>query len=127
MTDEEKKVIVENYVSAYNDFDVAGMLANLHEEVVFKNVSGGAVTHETAGIDAFRDQAKQAAGFFSERQQMIENFVFSEDGCEIDIAYSAKLAADLPNGLKAGETISLKGKSIFRFEENKIREIQDLS
>lgn len=127
MTDAEKRNLVENYIRAYNDFDIKGMLANLHENVVFKNVSNGETTLEITGIDAFRNQAEQAAGFFAEREQRIEKVVFREDVCEVDIAYRAKLASDAPNGLKAGDSLTLNGKSIFRFVEGKISEINDIS
>ena len=127
MTEEEKTSLVKSYVRAYNTFDVEGMLANLHDEIIFKNISNGEVTLEIKGCDAFRDQAMQAASFFSEREQTIENFVFSEDACEIQIDYQAVIAADLPNGLKSGDKIELKGKSIFRFADGKISEIEDIS
>lgn len=127
MSDAEKKNLVENYVRAYNDFDVEGMLANLHDEIIFKNISNGEPTLELAGIEAFRKQAQQAADIFAEREQKIEKMIFSEDVCEIDIAYRAKLAADLPNGLKAGDEIKLRGKSIFRFAGGRIYEIHDIS
>ncbi len=119
--------MVENYVRAYNDFDIARMLTDLHDRIIFKNISNGELTLELEGIEAFREQAEQVVDFFTEREQKIKNMVFSEDGCEIDIDYRATLAADLPNGLKAGDKIELKGKSIFRFTDGKISEIQDLS
>ena len=127
MTDAEKKSLVESYIRAYNNFDLEGMTANLHERVAFKNISTGEVTLETRGIEAFRNQAEQVLNIFSERQQKIENISFGDDGCEIEIDYRAKLAADLPNGLKAGDEINLTGKSIFRFEGGKISEIYDIS
>lgn len=127
MTDETKKNMVENYVRAYNDFDIARMLTDLHDRIIFKNISNGELTLELEGIEAFREQAEQVVDFFTEREQKFKNMVFSEDGCEIDIDYRATLAADLPNGLKAGDKIELKGKSIFRFTDGKISEIQDLS
>jgi ketosteroid isomerase-like protein len=127
MTDAEKKNLVENYVRAYNRFDVAGMIANLHDRVIFKNVSNGETTLELDGIDAFRNQAEQALGLFSEREQKVERFVFDGEGCEIEISYRATFAADLPDGMKAGDKIELKGKSIFRFADGKIREIEDIS
>lgn len=127
MTDETKKFIVEEYVSAYNRFDIEAMLKDLHDEIIFKNISNGELTLETKGIDAFRNQAEQASKFFSERKQKIEFFDFSENACEVGIDYRATLAADLPNGLKAGDRIELKGKSVFRFSGGKIIEIQDIS
>ena len=127
MNDAEKKNLVEDYVRAYNNFDIEGMLKNLHKEVVFKNISNAEITFESKGIDAFKNQAEQAVKLFAEREQEIKNFVFGEDSVEIEINYRAKLAADLPNGLKAGEKIKLQGKSIFHFADGKISEIQDIS
>jgi len=127
MTDAEKKNLVEDYVRAYNGFDIEGMTANLHAAIVFTNVSGGEVTLEISGIENFRVQAKRVAELFSERRQTIERISFSADGCEIAIDYHAELAVDLPNNLKAGDEINLQGKSVFRFADGKISEIRDVS
>ena len=127
MSDEAKKKLVETYVEAYNRFDVARMLSVLHERIVFENISSGETTLEIKGIEAFRNQAEQAAKIFTERTQKIEDFVFSDDGCKVDIDYRGIIAADLPNGLKAGDEIKLKGKSIFCFADGKISKIQDIS
>ena len=127
MTETERKTLAENYIRAYNRFDIDGMLENLDEKIVFKNISNGETTLELEGIDAFRKQAEYGASLFSEREQTIEKIVFTEEGCEVDIDYKAVLAADLPNGLQSGEEINLKGKSKFRFSGGKITEIQDIS
>ena len=127
MTETEKKILIENYVRAYNDFDIEEMLSGLHDRIVFKNISNGETTLELNGIEAFREQAQQIVGLFAEREQKITNFVCDEDVCEIEIDYSAMLASDLPNGLKSGDNINLKGKSFFRFAGGKIIEIQDIS
>lgn len=127
MTETEKKTLVENYVRAYNDFDIDEMMSGLHKKIIFKNISGGETTLELNGLEAFRDQARQAVGLFAEREQKIANFVCNEEFCEIEINYRATLASDLPNGLKSGDKIDLKGKSIFRFADGKIVEIQDIS
>lgn len=127
MTKTERRTLAENYIRAYNRFDIAGMLENLDEKVVFKNVSNGEITLELEGLGAFRKQAEYAASLFSEREQTIEKIVFTDEDCEVDIDYKAVLGADLPNGLRAGEKISLRGKSKFRFGGGKIIEIQDIS
>lgn len=127
MTETEKKNLIENYVRAYNSLDIEGMLSGLHDQIVFKNISNGETTLELNGIEAFEDQARQVVGLFSEREQKITDFVCNEDIYEIEIDYHATFAADLPNGLKAGDTINLKGKSLFRFADGKIIEIQDIS
>lgn len=127
MNETEKINLIENYVRAYNEFDIEEMLSNLHDRIIFKNISNNETTLELNGIEAFRNQAQQAVGFFAEREQKITNFDCREDVCEIEIDYNATLASDLPNGLKAGDKIELKGKSIFRFAGDKIIEIQDIS
>ncbi|HEY0048143.1 MAG TPA: nuclear transport factor 2 family protein [Pyrinomonadaceae bacterium] len=127
MSDEARKKLVKTYVQAYNRFDVEAMLSVLHDEIVFENISDGELTLEIKGIEAFRNQAEQAAKFFAERTQEIEDFVFSDQGCEVNIDYRGIIAADLPNGLKTGDEIKLKGKSIFRFADDKISKIQDIS
>lgn len=127
MTEETRKNLIESYVRAYNSFDVEEMLRNLHEEIFFRNISGGAVTLELKGIDAFRNQAQTVVDFFSEREQTIKNFTFGKDQCEIEIDYRATFAADLPGGFKKGDVIELKGRSIFRFADGKIIGIEDIS
>jgi ketosteroid isomerase-like protein len=127
MSDEAKKKLVKTYVQAYNRFDVEGMLSVLHDRIVFENISDGEMTLEIKGIEAFKNQAEQAAKIFTERTQKIEDFVFSDDGCEVDIDYRGIIAVDLPNGLKAGDEIKLKGKSVFRFAGGKISKIRDIS
>lgn len=127
MTETERKNLIENYVRAYNSFDIDEMLSGLHEEIVFKNISGGETTLELHGIEAFQGQARQVVNLFAEREQKITKFSCREEACEIEIDYSATLASDLPNSLKSGDKIDLKGKSIFHFADGKIVEIQDIS
>ncbi|MNJ05657.1 hypothetical protein D3C73_1671250 [compost metagenome] len=53
--------------------------------------------------------------------------IVNGDKAEVEINYEGKLAADLPNGLKAGDTIELKGKTIFLVRDQKIAVIEDYS
>lgn len=41
MTVEEQKGLIENYIEAYNSMDIDAMIAFVHPDIVFKNVSGG--------------------------------------------------------------------------------------
>ncbi len=65
--------------------------------------------------------------FFSWRNQTLIDF--SEEGAQatIHVAYEAVLAADLPNGMHAGETLKLTGRSEFTFRDGMIIEISDTS
>ena len=127
MEENALKTVVEAYVRAYNQFDIEGMLERLHEDILFENISYGIVTTSTKGIEAFKEQAETAKGFFKERKQTIVNLRISGEVAEADVTYSATLARDLPDGLDAGETINLSGKSVFKFRDDKIIHIQDIS
>ncbi|NVK65030.1 MAG: nuclear transport factor 2 family protein [Flavobacteriales bacterium] len=124
---EQQKIMVEKYVKSYNDFDIKGMIENLSEDIVFKNVSNGNVDFRTEGIAEFKKQAESAKQYFSQRKQTIETWNFSEPKITIGIDYKAILKVDLPNGLKRGDTLKLKGKSEFEFENGKIKSITDKS
>lgn len=127
MTDESKKQIIEDYINAYNNFDVERMLANLHDDIEFKNISNGEVNLTLKGVSDFKAQAEQTKNLFTQREQKITGITFEDDLAEVKIDYCGVLAIDLPNGLKAEDKIELKGKSIFLFADEKIIEITDIS
>ena len=125
--EEKRKSQIENYVGAYNHFDVDGMVADLSPDVVFENISNGAVNLRTEGVEAFRQQATAATAYFTEREQTVESWTFTANTIVIDIAYRALLATDLPNGMKRGETLLLTGQSEFQFADGRIVRITDRS
>lgn len=127
MEKEVAQQLVYSYIRAYNNFDVNAMLAVLHPGIEFKNMADGEVTLRIDGLSAFENQANNALQYFSERQQTITEMHISDEQTEISIDYVATLAVDLPNGLKAGERLVLKGKSIFRFKDDLIISIEDIS
>ena len=121
------KEAVTVYIEAYNRFDVDGMLAPLHEEVVFQNIANGEVSLTTTGKGDFRGQAEQATRYFSEREQRVTHWQLAGNRVEVAIDYYATVAMELPNGLKPGDTLRLQGKSVFRFGDGKIISIEDIS
>jgi len=124
---EQREQIISNYIKAYNNFDIRQMVADFDNSVVFENRSNGAVTLTLKGINAFTGQATQAVDLFSKRTQTILSFKHEENSSEIEISYHAQLAMDLPNGMKKGEELQLKGKSVFTFSGNKIIGLTDIS
>lgn len=124
---QQRELIISNYVKAYNNFDVEDMLKNLAPSVKFQNISNGDVDMELDGIEAFRSQVEQATKLFERREQIIRSFKHTGNKTEIAIDYNAILAADLPNGLKKGDELNLKGHSIFTFDGDKIVGIMDIS
>ncbi len=124
---ELQKSIVENYLNSYNDFDIDGMTKDLTDNVVFENVSNGKVELRTEGIGEFRKQAELAKQYFTQRKQLVESWEYIDTKVIIGIHYEAILAMDFPNGMKTGDTLKLKGKSEFDFEDGKIKSITDKS
>ncbi|RNB56338.1 nuclear transport factor 2 family protein [Brevibacillus gelatini] len=127
MIREEVKQMIEDYVRAYNSFDVEGMIKLLHKDILFKNFSNGELNTETRGTEEFRELAEKSSKIFSNRRQTITGYSALGDKVEVQIEYEGRLAVDLPNGLKAGDTLQLKGKSVFELKEGKISLIEDYS
>ncbi|WP_299104128.1 nuclear transport factor 2 family protein [uncultured Tenacibaculum sp.] len=124
---EDKKKIIGRYIKSYNEFDVEGMVEGLAENIVFENIANESVTLRTEGIEEFVQQAKMATKYFKSRQQTVETWRFNDSNVIVEIAYKAILAIDLPNGLKKGDSLELKGISEFEFENQKIVRITDRS
>jgi hypothetical protein len=122
-----REEIIRNYVEAYNRFDTDGMIRDFADSIRFENISNGESNLLLEGLAAFRSQAEQMKNIFSEREQTIKSFEHRRDETKIEIEYHAVLAADLPNGLKAGGRLNLSGRSVFKFEGNKIIEVTDIS
>ena len=125
LNDSTEKVF--KYVEAYNDMNLESMIADFADEIVFINVINGENTMELRGIEAFKKQAIEALSYFSEREQSIESITHQYNSTEIVINYRAIAAMAFPNGLKKGEIINLKGKSVFEFSaDGKIRRLTDI-
>lgn len=128
MTEQDKRDLITQYLDAYNTFDVDGMIATLHPDVEFKNVSGGEVNASASGRGEFRTMAEKATQLFESREQTMTSLEVDDDGSiTIDVSYEGTLAADVPGGMHAGESIRLDGRSTFDFADGKIAQIVDYS
>ncbi|MCV2486729.1 nuclear transport factor 2 family protein [Flavobacterium sp. SH_e] len=123
----EKEKIIQNYIEGYNQFDIDKMIADFDELVIFENIQNGEINLTLNGIKEFSAQAEKGKEYFSARKQTITSFIQDEITAIIDIDYYAVLAVDFPNGLKAGQELSMKGKSIFQFSDDKIVKLTDMS
>ena len=121
------RALIERYLAAYNAFDVPGMLAVLHPDVEFRNVSNGEVTAGADGIEEFRALAERAATLFRSRRQTLTRYGEDGDGASIDVDYEGMLAADLSPELRAGDTLRLTGRTSFGFRDGRIARIVDES
>ncbi|WP_162426142.1 nuclear transport factor 2 family protein [Pontibacter pudoricolor] len=118
---------IETYIAAYNNFDVEAMIAQLHPDIEFENIANGEVTLSIKGTKAFKQQAEVATKYFKHREQKITQLTITDTKADAQIDYSAILAIDLPNGMKACDKLELKGKSVFTIEDGKIIRLQDYS
>lgn len=127
MSPTEIRTLVDRYIDAYNRMDVRDMLANVHPQVEFRNISAGVVSASTNGVAELRSLAQQSLSLFSERHQKIESFEIQGPVAVAAIAFRAVVAADLPNGLKKGQVLTLSGRSEFEFQDGAILRITDIS
>lgn len=127
MLETEQVRLITSYVDCYNKFDVSGLVALLHETIIFENESNGGINARTEGKAEFKSLALQSANMFSVRQQIITDMQLSDCKAMVNIEYTGTLAVDLPNGVKAGERLAMKGKTYFEFKAGKISYIKDVS
>ena len=119
--------VIAAYIEAYNQMDVASMIACLSDDVVFRNIVDGDVTVETSGKQAFSELASAGVQEFKSRQQTVTNRITVGAVTLVEIDYSAVVSADLPNGWKAGQRLRFRGASAFRVEDGRIVSITDQS
>jgi len=123
----EMQKIIETYITAYNTFDIEKMHTLLHPDIVFQNYSNGKLNLVTNGLDEFRHVTEEAKKLFSSRVQRVTGYKFADDRAEVDIDFEGVFALEIPGWPKAGETLQLKGKSIFQFKDGRIVSLSDYS
>lgn len=120
------KQIIDEYIRAYNEFNVEGMLRNVHEDVELKNTTNGEVNVQLKGIDILKKQAEQSTSIFKKREIKIIEQSIEGNTVENKIYFKGVIGMDFPDGPKSDELVKLKGKSIFQFEKGKIILIEDI-
>ncbi|GAB5509105.1 MAG: hypothetical protein Rhims3KO_05060 [Hyphomicrobiales bacterium] len=118
---------VEAYLAAYNAMDIEGMLAYVSDDVVFKNYAGDKLTAEANDKASFEKLAEAAISAFKERKQTVKKAFSMGDTTVLTIQFDAIVAADTPNGWKAGQKLDSRGASEFQLRDGKIIRITDQS
>ncbi len=119
--------IIELYIKAYNTFDVDGMLALLHEQIEFRNISKGRINAIASGKEEFRQLAEESKSIFSTRQQRPKYFAANGDMISVKVQFIGIIAMNTPDGLTAGQEINLEGTSFFTFQDSLLIRITDIS
>ena len=124
---DHREAIITNYIEGYNQFDIDKMVIDLDGNIIFKNIQNGETNMTSSGLQEFKLQSEKAKSYFKIRKQTIQSFNHLGNETEIEIDYYAILGIDFTEGLKSGQELNLKGKSIFKFSGNKIIELTDIS
>ncbi len=119
--------IINRYISSYNDRDIEGMLDCVTEDVVFENISNTGQSMRLVGRDQMGEVAALSGNAFSFRRQRIVNLVVGAGKAAAEVEFEGKAAVDLPNGVKAGETVKIRGSSFFEFKGRLLSRIADYS
>ena len=119
--------IIARYIQSYNARDIDGMLECVTDDVVFENISNAGGSMRLDGKDMMRQVAELSGNAFSYRRQRLINVVSGGGKAAAEIEFEGKAAVDLPNGVKAGETVKVRGASFFEFRGNLLCRIADYS
>ncbi len=126
MDTEEKQLLISDFVHAYNSFDIDEMLSMLHPEIEFKSITDGEVNVYIQGKDEYRILAEQSRNMYSSRKQTIMEFHEKDDQAFVEMHHSSVLAMDITEGMKAGDTLNLRGLTEFIFRDEKIYRLTDI-
>ena len=119
--------VISRYIAAYNNLHVQGMLDCLTDDVEFQNISSGKMDTHTTSKEDFENLANMGVTAFSSRNQSILNSISVSNTTLVQIDYHAVVAADLPNGWKAGQELKFTGASAFEITDGKISKVVDQS
>src|SRR5690606_28264014 len=111
----ENENISRKLIEAYNKFDINSLLEFHHPEIDFKNISNGKIDTHTKGKKEFENLDGKSDYLFKKREHKIISIKESETNDEMEIK------------LKAGDSISMKGKSEYQFKDGLIISLTDVS
>jgi ketosteroid isomerase-like protein len=119
--------IIRRYIASYNDRDIDAMLACVTDDVVFENISNAGQSMRLDGKAMMRQVAEVSGNAFSYRRQRLINIVTGTGKAAAEIEFEGRAAVDLPNGVRAGETVKVRGASFFEFRGALLCRIADYS
>lgn len=121
------RALIDRYIDAYNRIDVDAMLATMHNEVIFENYTAGVLSVRTVGVHELRHLAESSRYLFSARHQTITSYSEVAGVAHAQIHFQGTFAVDLPNGVRAGQSIALNGRSEYRDRDGLLIYIADYS
>jgi ketosteroid isomerase-like protein len=119
--------VIRRYIASYNDRNIDAMLECVTDDVVFENISNAGQSMRLDGKAMMRQVAELSGNAFSYRRQRLVNLVAGTGRAAAEIEFEGRAAVDLPNGVKAGETVRVRGASFFEFRGALLCRIADYS
>lgn len=117
----KKRLMIEQYIQAYNAMDVEGMMENLDQTIEFEFQLNGRIEMKITGFREFRDQAEKNIQNFSFRQQKIMGYRMEGNSIFVNIEFKGILSPEVAQ--TENQTLELKGNTEFVFFEGKIIQI----
>ena len=121
------EAIIERYITSYNARDIEGMLECVTNDVVFENISNTGQSMRLEGKAAMGQVAELSCNAFSYRRQRLISLTHAAGKAAAEVEFEGKAAVDLPNGVRAGETMKLRGASFFEMRGALLSRIADYS
>ena len=119
--------LIRRYVDCYNQLDTDGMLECISDDVMFENISNAGQSMQMRGRDAFLQVVEASASAFSYRRQNILNLICTENSAAAEVRFQGIAALNLPNGTKEGQSVDIRGVSLFEMEDGRLTRIADYS
>lgn len=117
---ETQKQIIKDYLQACNQFDTERLVANIHDNLFFQNISNDKVTIETTDKAAFIEQAELTKTFFKERTITPTNWQVDGNTIKVSVDYKAILAVAFSDTLQPGDNFNVVGEMCFSFDGDKV-------
>ena len=77
------------------------------------------------GKEQIKTLAENSIKLFTSRNVDVKNWIIGDDKAAVEFIYNATIANDLPNGLKAGQQLQVRGMSVYEFQGDKIKRLMD--
>ncbi|WP_043528205.1 nuclear transport factor 2 family protein [Litchfieldella xinjiangensis] len=123
----EKRVLIDHYLDAYNAFDIDRMLAVMHDRIEFSYVLNGQRSARALGKEQFRRLAEHSRTLFSSRHFEVLRYRLDDEPAAVDMDFEGVMAFDLPDGPQKGETLALESRMEFDFSDGCICRIIEIN
>lgn len=106
------RAVIQQYLHAYNQCDVTGMLALMTEDIHFEHWSDDTLTNSARGKAEFVVLANTCNGLFTEREQRLLKLQLTPV-IRARISFRGVWAVERPDGPKQGTAWEVVGESEF--------------